>query len=276
MPFNSFLKNYRSLCLTGLVSFLCASGLGFMIHNFYQNRYFLELQNYTQTSSQIERGYIEKLPIYTDYITPKKEKELRTYLLTYHIKAAQSRQTSPIASEQEIKDRLNKKELSAVSEKFEEIAFFYNVPKKYRYLSPHSKKILWSLGQRFQKLLQEKGVHPRVRFAISSALRPVDYQKHLGQRNANATLVSSHSYGESFDIFFDEFYVVLDEFDPQLKDPKTLFSRKLRRRLGFLMGQSLRRQFRSVLTEAILQLQAEGQLYAVLEKRQRCYHITAR
>ena len=169
--------------------------------------------------------------------------------------------------------------MSAIGEKFEEICFFYNVRKKYRYLSPYSKKILWELGQRFQKLLQEKGLYHRVRFSVSSALRPVDYQRHLGQRNANATFVSSHSYGESFDIFFDEFYVFLDELDKsssRAKDPKTQFGRKLRRRLGFLMGQSLRRQFRSVLTEAILQLQAEGQLYAVLERKQRCYHITAR
>ena len=290
----SFSAKLKAPYLIGLLSFLCAGGLGLILHYFYQSRYFTKLQSYTQNSYQIERGYIEKLPIYADYITAQKEKELRTYLLPYHIKAAQSRQAKPLASDQEIETRLARQELNPIDEKFEEICFFYNVRKKYRYLSPRSKKVLWHLGQRFQKLLQEKGLHHRVRFAVSSALRPVDYQKHLGQRNANATLVSSHSYGESFDIFFDEFYVVLDEVneaneidkisqadkaqrhDTQVKGPKTLFERKLRRRLGFLMGQALRRQFRSVLTEAVLQLQAEGQLYAVLEKRQRCYHITAR
>ena len=227
----------------------------------------------------MERGYLEKIPIYTDYITPQKEKELRTYLLDHHLKAIEARQARPINNEREIQDRLKQKELSAIGEEFEELCFFYNVPKKYRYLSPHAKKVLWNLGQRFQKLLREKGLYDKVRFAVSSTLRPREYQKELGSRNANAAIVSSHSYGESFDIFFDEFYVALEylnEPEAATKEAKTIFEQKLRRRLGFLMGQSLRRQFRSVLTEAILELQTEGQLYAILEKKQRCYHITAR
>ncbi len=245
----------------------------------YHNNPYIQGQHYIKLSRTIQQNYLAKLAIYTDYTSLKKESLLRTYLLPYHLKAARGRNPKPIVNDQEISTSLSQGLLVKLDEKLEAFCFFYNVPHKYRYLSPHANQTLIHLGERFQKVLKSYQVHHQVKFAISSALRPVSYQKQLGKNNANASLVSSHSYGESFDIFYDEFYVFLpveSSKESKSKDHADYFHTTLRRQLGFLLGQSLRRQLRSVLTEAILQLQEEKKIYAVLEKKQRCYHITPR
>ena len=250
---------------------------------------YLQGQNYLSLSGSIEQEYLQKLPIYADYIDPAKERLLRTYLLPYHLKAVAKRAVKPIANDQEILPMLKQGLLVDLKDKAEDFYFFYNVAHKYRYLSPHAAKALADLGERFQKVLQDYQVHHQVKFGVSSALRPMNYQRKLGKHNANASLVSGHSYGESFDIFYDEFYVFLA--DQEKRSPKKVhnktnkkenesgaanFHANLRHRLGFLLGRSMRRQLRSALTEAILQLQQQERIYAVLEKRQRCYHITPR
>lgn len=174
--------------------------------------------------------------------------------------------------------------------------FYYNVKDDHRYLTPGAKLGLEKIGERFNALLRERverkmGAErsaelPLVKFAVSSALRPASYQAGLRGRNANASFVSSHSAGVSFDLFYDEYYVSLDLPGTGSLKPKTGFDAAdqaelldtagddLRRRLGYLQGASLRRQFRAMLTETLLQLQSEGWIYAILELNQRCYHVT--
>ena len=268
----------RKVLCTVLPIFLCF--LVALLFSWWSNRQhrqvITQLQNkYIEDAARIERHYLQKLPIYSDYITPSIEKELRRYLLPDHLKVVRKRQAQPINNEVELQQSIDKGRLVPISAKFEPFAFFYNVSKKYRYLSPHSQKLLLELGQRFQKILADKQSYKHVKFAISSVVRPVHYQNKLRDRNPNASFISSHSYGESVDIFWDEYYVVLSEVPAELTSSQLDFANKLRRKLGFLMGQALRRQFQAVLSEAILQLQAEKKLYAVLERKQRCYHITA-
>ncbi len=266
---------------------LICVGLGCVILLFFiifqqkknKEKFLNRLGKYIENTYKIERQYIEKLPIYADYIEPKKVRDLRKYLMSHHMRAVKKRETTPIKNDREITIRVKKNTLRSLANdtELEKVVFFYNVPKKYRYLSPSSRLALLELGRRFQYLLEKKDVYTSVLIALSSALRPSLYQKKLGYRNTNATLVSSHSYGESFDIFLDEFYVRLEEIHPKTKDDSQfLFEKKLRTRVGFRMGQALRRQFQSMLTEAVLQLQEEEKIYAIWEKKQRCYHITAR
>ena len=244
------------------------------------NKVLLSLSEYMDEVYQTERAYLEKLPIYSDYITSKKEKLLRTHLLADHLQVAYSSGIEAVENDKMIPRLERDGKLIAVGYKGDselaKFCFFYNVPQKYRYLMPESREILIELGKRFQDLLKERGVHHQVKFAVSSALRPQEYQSKLIGRNINAVQTSSHSYGTSFDVFFDEFFVALKSKDSIKKDPNPYkaLKAKLQWRLGFLLGSSLRRQFRAILTEAILQLQQEGKLYAILERKQKCYHIT--
>ena len=77
----------------------------------------------------------------------------------------------------------------------------------------------------------------------------------------------------SFDIFYEDYYVQL----PSPEKTGGVYDRikkSLHGRTGFLMGDALREQFRSVLMETLIELQREGVLYAFLEDDRRCYHIT--
>ena len=143
---------------------------------------------------------------------------------------------------------------------------------KYRFFTKKTVEGLSVLSNRFQKVLRAKAPSlPLVKFAISSATRPAQYQQNLRNVNANASFISSHSYALSFDIFYDSFFVDLPL--EEVKDSSGALN-ELRRKSGFLLGEAMRRQLRAMLAETLLQLQNEGILYAIWEKNQRCYHVT--
>lgn len=227
---------------------------------------------YLDNSARIEREFIERLPIYEDFATPAREGALRTYLLADHLAAARRYGIEPIERDSELKALVDAGALTEVVNTAESLYFFYNVPKKYRYLTPDAKAGLEKFVARLQTNLGRRGEYPPVKIAISSMLRPASYQERLRDRNGNASQTSSHSYGVSFDVFYDEYYVALPAA-PQAGAQAEIIA-ALRRRLGYLQGQSLRRQFHAALMETLLQLQDEGALYAILEKSQRCYHVT--
>jgi hypothetical protein len=261
----------RFLIPVVIIIFTVGVFIAYLIH---YNRTVLEdIRSYLQEVYRIERNFVENIPIYEDFATPEKEGALRRYLLPDHLRIAKRYGVSPVQNEGEIMKLTETGKLKGLMSKDKRLYYFYNVREKYRYLTPLAGRGLQKLTERFQENLKKRKELPSVKIAISSVLRPLPYQKGLTGRNVNATIVSTHSYGTSFDIFFDDYYVNL----PQPKSSSWLSStilQELRRRLGFLLGDSLRRQFRSVLMETLLQLQEEGMLYAILERRQRCYHVT--
>ncbi len=246
----------------------------FIAYLIYHNRSVLEdIGYYLQEVYRIERNFVENIPIYEDFATPEKERALRRYLLLDHLRIAKQYGISPVRNEGAIMKLIKAGKLKGLMSEDKRLYYFYNVRERYRYLTPLAYGGLQKLTERFQENLKKRKELPSVKIAISSVLRPLTYQKNLMERNVNATIVSTHSYGTSFDVFFDDYYVSL----PQPKSSSQLSStilQELRRRFGFLLGDSLRRQFRSVLMETLLQLQEEGVLYAILERRQRCYHVT--
>ena len=248
-----------------------------------------ELQDFKDQVYSTERFYIENLPIYEDWADAGKESDLRRYLLKDHLAVVEKTGLEPVGSLEEIQQRAKAGALEQLDQDISAPYYFYNVKKEHRYLHPAARKGLLKIAERFQQVLHRNldskdNYSPRVvKFAISSALRPVEYQERLRKQNANASFVSSHSYGLSFDLFYDSFYVNLREGrsgateenenrgDPELLE-QSMDEWKLRS--GFLLGASLRRQFRAALAETLLQLQKEGLLYAIYERNQRCYHVT--
>ena len=225
----------------------------------------------------IEIDYKSKLPIFTDYINKEKENELRKFLLPFHIKVASQNNNQPIQNKKELNERIkNNLIININTEETKPYVFFYNLPKEHRYLSKEAADCLILIGKRFQKILEEKGVMYNVKYTISSAVRPFDYQKNLRKINTNAADVSSHSFSHSFDIFYDEYFVTLNKDENKLLFIFQFLENKIYNKFGFLLGQSLRRQFHGVITEALIQLQNENKLYVIWEKTQRCFHVTAR
>lgn len=232
-----------------------------------------ETNAYLKSLYLIERSVIENIPVFDDFTSPSKEKKLRTYLLKYHQRAARKYGAGPAKDSSHTLELLREGKLTELESDPENPYYFYNVRKEHRYLTPMAAEGLMRTALRFQEKLRERGAIASAKLAVSSALRPLDYQEGLLSRNFNATLESTHSYGTSFDIFFDDYYVVLPEPESDSVTGRAI-QENVRRRFGFLMGDALRRQFHPVLMETLIELQNEGLLYAILERKQRCYHVT--
>ncbi|MCL1912175.1 MAG: DUF5715 family protein [Leptospirales bacterium] len=222
--------------------------------------------------SQADQSFIEKIPIYEDYAGAQKEETLRKYLFNEHYAAVKRSGMEPVSSAAEIPAFVEKKLLVPVKAGADALFFFYGVKEDNRFLTPQALASLNQICANFNKRLENLKL-PAVKIAISSALRPDDYQKDLRKNNQNATLISTHSYGMSFDIFYDDYYLVLPQPRPDVIPNE--IADKLRRRFGFVLGDSLRRQLRTVLFQTLVDMQDSGEIYAIAEKNQRCYHITA-
>ncbi len=232
------------------------------------------VKQYLKDVYTIERWYIENVPIFRDFTSRKKEARLRRHLIGDHrrvIKGIAERYgVQPYRNTGQITADVKAGKLVSIDGDTDQLYYFHNVKKDYRYLVPLAKKGLQLLAKRFNENLQKrkKGLPP-VKLAVSSVIRPVDYQKELFDR----AFVSTHSFGTTFDIFFEDFMVSLP-LPKDLKKGEKEVMKKMRRRFGFLLGDALRRQFHAVLMQTLLELQEEKKLYAIIELNNRCYHVT--
>jgi len=149
--------------------------------------------------------------------------------------------------------------------------YFYGVSKENRYLTKEAASALDLICKRFDLNLRKRNIKGSVSFAVSSALRVSDYQTELKKTNVNAINESSHSYGVSFDIFFDDYYALPDFSFNELSVEE---ASSIRRRCGYLIGDSLRRQFKTILSETLVGLQRENKIMIIYEGNQRCFHVT--
>ncbi len=253
------------------VSIILCSATALYIH--FMRRAVTEFEEYARRYFELEQSAVRRLPIYDDFIDAEKERELRRHLQQDHIKAAQENGTGPVASDSEIEKFIQSGELVSIDTGEHTFHYFYNVKKKNRCLTPAAAEGLKELTARFQRNLRKRADLTPVKIAISSALRTAEYQKGLRGKNFNATEGSTHSFGTSFDIFYDEYYVSPPPFDGSSSLTRSFIS-VLNPRMGFMCGASIRRQLRSILTETLLEMQDEGRIFAILERRQRCYHVT--
>lgn len=262
----------RALLVPLLVLALCAAA-GVWYSRSFQAAVRADFESYLAEVTRVEREFLDNLPVYADWTSPAREKELRRFLLKRHLALAAASGLPLVRDDTELAAGLRAGRLREIERGPESLFYFYNVPKKYRVLSPATQAGLAAITRRFAENLRKRGATADVKIALSSVIRPVDYQRALQQRNANAAGASSHSYGVSFDLFYDDFYVVLPPPAGTNALSQALLE-KLRPRLGYLLGDALARQFRSVLAESLIELQNEGRLYAILERRQRCYHVS--
>lgn len=217
--------------------------------------------------SVFENSVIESVPVFDDF-SGKESVLKRRFTYDEHMKSA--RRYGRFLSDAD--------DLRAAADAGEYVQlkdggdyYFYGVPKDLRYLAPSASAALDELAANFRKQIESKGIRGRVKIALSSAVRYADYQKNLRSRNSNAIGESSHSYGVSFDIFYDDFYAFPD-FVFSAYDAKAADS--IRRKFGYLEGDALRRQFKTVLSSVLLKMQDEKKIIFVYEVRQSCFHVT--
>jgi len=255
---------------------------------YYMNHKFVSVRtnSVTEIASWVDRAYgyerllIENFPLYEDYTSREKEETLRKYLLKDHLAQADQTGIQPFTDERDIEPASVSGKIVSIDTQGEKLYYFYNVLKKYRFLAPHAAAGLDLVAERFNQNIKKRLAERKkdltlfvpVKIAISSALRPISYQDALREKNKNASGESSHSYAISFDIFYDDFFLSLPESSSQELAEEIL--KKIRTRYGFSQGDALKSQLRSILSETLIEMQNEGILYAILERNQKCYHVT--
>lgn len=121
----------------------------------------------------------------------------------------------------------------------------------YPYLVPEAATLLHDIGAAFRDSLQARG-GGAYRIKVTSLLRTPATVSRLRRVNRNATAESTHTFGTTFDISYSRFTCDNDSLPRTFEDLKNL------------------------LGEVLLDLKNQGRCYVKMERKQACFHITAR
>ncbi len=121
----------------------------------------------------------------------------------------------------------------------------------YPYLVPQAADLLKEIGRRFNDTLQARGGGD-YRIKVTSVMRTPATVSRLRRINRNATSESAHQYGTTFDISYSRFICDSITVNRSFEDLKNL------------------------LGEILYDLREEGRCYVVFERKQSCFHVTAR
>ena len=146
------------------------------------------------------------------------------------------------------------------------------------YVTPGAQAALEEIGRRFHARLDEHRLPP-FRLDITSVLRTSQQQSALRRRNANASATtSSHEFGTTFDIAYLSFVAPMSlDHESLAPGADEQLSRALRAdlitRLDSL-GTRHAPHLEGELGAVLQQLQRDGMVFALRERRQPVYHIT--
>ena len=129
--------------------------------------------------------------------------------------------------------------------------FIDKLTHSFPYLIPESHQLLDEIGKRFHEALAQRG-GGNYRLKVTSMLRTATTVSNLRKVNDASVDSSSHLYGTSFDISFNNF--------------------------GYDGGEPTRKQedLKKLLAEVIFGLQQEGRCYTIYEAEPGCFHTTLR
>lgn len=124
------------------------------------------------------------------------------------------------------------------------------------YLVPRAQRLLNEIARNFNDSLQRKGL-PINRLIVTSVTRTEKDVEKLRRGNANASENSCHRYGTTFDICYECFRTLPD--DPHSENQRNYDGR-----------------YKNVLAEVLRDLRTMQVCYVRYERKQSCFHITAR
>lgn len=119
------------------------------------------------------------------------------------------------------------------------------------YLVPKAHRLLTDIGAAFRDSLQARGGGD-YRIKVTSVLRTPRLVKRLRRRNRNAVDTSAHLFGTTFDISYAKF--ICDS----TRVPRT------------------QEDMKNLLGEVVAAMREQGRCYVKYERKQACFHITAR
>lgn len=169
------------------------------------------------------------------------------------LEAAQAHGINPLKTRDEIDSiligRLYKVETS-------NLMYLEKLTHSVPYLTPNAGHLLENIAINFQDKLQDRGL-AQYQIVVTSLLRTEDDVRRLQRVNSNAVRKSCHMYGTTFDIAYNCFQQVdsLPDFEGDVASHKVLVN---------LLGETLK------------ELRDDNRCYVKYERRQPCFHITAR
>ena len=129
----------------------------------------------------------------------------------------------------------------------------YSIP----YLIPSAKSLLDDIGRVFQDSLSSKGLNP-YKLVVTSVLRTEDDVARLRKGNINATEVSTHSYGTTFDLSYWRYVKVPDLRGRPYEDVPPEY-------------------LRAVLSQVLKDFHdTPNTCFVKYERQQNCFHVTVK
>lgn len=166
-----------------------------------------------------------------------------------HINAAQQIGIDPVSSREEAKKISRKLVEIETCDEYELDKLTHSIP----FLVPEAAKLIEEIGNNFNDQLKELNA-PEYKIIVTSVTRTEKDVKKLKKRNGNASNNSAHLYGTTFDVSWVRFKKI-DESDT-LNIPQD--------------------KLKMVLAGVLKDLRKQDRCYIKHERRQGCFHITAR
>lgn len=199
-------------------------------------------------------------------------RQMRTYLNKQHVDRAQTLgvETPPSREAALTLSQQDKLEPLDADRYYHVRPMDYSVP----FVTDDMAHLLTLIGHRMQERLAEYGLPP-YRFVITSATRSREDQRALRRVNVNAVSESSHQYGTTVDLHYRAFRYSA-AYD-SLPTPEDIIPELLRDRMSTAynnFGQVYHEKLKALLGRVLLELQEEGKVLIIHERRQPVYHIT--
>jgi len=166
-----------------------------------------------------------------------------------HLEAAKSIGIKPISSRDEAAKASRKMKEISTNKYYEVEELTHSIP----FLVPEAAKLLEDIGRNFQDSLTNLNA-PLYKIKVTSVTRTVADVSQLRKRNINSSANSAHQYGTTIDISWVR-YTKIDE-----KDTLNIDNDRLK----------------MVLATVLRDLQRDQRCYIKHERKQGCFHITAR
>lgn len=166
-----------------------------------------------------------------------------------HLAEAQRIGIEAVSSREEADKSTHKMVEIATNDYYEVEELSHSIP----YLVPPAATLLEEIGRNFQDSLAHLNA-PIYRLKVTSVTRTVEDVKKLKRRNSNSSANSAHRYGTTFDVSWVR-YTKVDE-----KDTLTIDNDRLK----------------MVLASVLRDLHRADRCYIKHERKQGCFHITAR
>lgn len=166
-----------------------------------------------------------------------------------HLTAAKEIGIDPVSSREEAEHASKDMVEIKTNDYYEVEELTHSIP----YLVPEAEELLEDIGKSFQDSLRNLNASI-YKLKVTSLTRTVDDVKKLRKRNSNSSANSAHQYGTTFDISWVR-YTKVDESDTLNIDKDRL---------------------KMVLATVLRDMRRADRCYIKHERRQGCFHITAR